>query len=81
MKKVERYKFELKGKVYLAKQYAVFKSSEILKMSTSKGELIDYIKSFPEQERKDLRLAERYVSGSQEHQKGFWQGSLFDEEK
>jgi hypothetical protein len=78
---VEKYEFKFKGRINMIKQYAIFKTTgektEIIKMSTSKGELIDYRNSFPEEERKNLILAERFISGPKEHQKGFWQPELF----
>lgn len=43
----------------MSKTYAVFEGRKILKMSTDRQELVEYIKSFPLEERRRMTLLEQ----------------------
>lgn len=60
------------------KIYAIFEGTKILKMSKNKAELVEYRNSFPEEERRRMFLAEKFVGGPKEYQQSHW---MFEEEK
>jgi hypothetical protein len=62
----------------MEKIYAIFEGNKILLMSRNKQELIDYRNSFPEDERKNMFIAEKIVAGSNEYQQSHW---MFEENK
>jgi hypothetical protein len=56
----------------MKKIYAVFEGTKIVRMSINKKELVKYIQSFPEQERRKFVLAERFVRSPKERQQSQW---------
>ena len=57
----------------MKKIFAVFEGNQILKMSYSKQECIDYRNSFSEKERKKMFIAFKIIRGEKEYQQSHWQ--------
>ena len=57
----------------MKKIFAVFEGNQILKMSYSKQECIDYRNSFSEEERKKMFIAFKIIRGEKEYQQSHWQ--------
>lgn len=56
----------------MKKIYAIFEGDKIIRMSENKDELVDYRNSFPDEVRKRMFLAERFIKGRREHQQSHW---------
>jgi len=54
------------------KIYAVFEGDRIIKMGDDEKEMINYIKSFPREERSKMSLYFKIVRGEKEYEQSHW---------